>query len=87
MQQKLTLKSKHLETAMATIFNHDIDFVSLRKEVYTNENNRIPTIEVGTPLEDCLRRDCTINSIFYNINTGYLEDSSNKVWWTYKMVS
>lgn len=71
-------KSKHLETAMATIFNHDIDFVSLRKEVYTNENNRIPTIEVGTPLEDCLRRDCTINSIFYNINTGYLEDLSNK---------
>lgn len=68
-------KSKHLETAMASVFNHSIDFVSLRKESYTNKN-RIPTIEVGTPLEDCLRRDCTINSLFYNINTGYLEDMS-----------
>lgn len=70
-------KSKHLETAMASVFNHSIDFVSLRKESYTN-NDRIPTIEVGTPLEDCLRRDCTINSLFYNINTGYLEDMSGK---------
>ncbi|KAL6931287.1 hypothetical protein ACO0R3_002749 [Hanseniaspora guilliermondii] len=70
-------KSKHLETAMASIFNHSIDFVSLRKEVYTNDNNRIPQIDVGTPLEDCLRRDCTINSLFYNINTGCLEDLSN----------
>ena len=68
-------KSKHLETAMASVFNHSIDFVSLRKESYTSKN-RIPTIEVGTPLEDCLRRDCTINSLFYNINTGYLEDMS-----------
>lgn len=68
-------KSKHLETAMASVFNHSIDFVSLRKESYTNKD-RIPTIEVGTPLEDCLRRDCTINSLFYNINTGYLEDMS-----------
>lgn len=65
-------QSKHLETAMLTVHGFDIDFASLRKETYTS--TRIPQIEPGSPQEDAERRDLTINSIFYNINTGVIED-------------
>lgn len=34
--------------------------------------------EIGTPLEDALRRDFTINSLFYNINTGEVEDFTER---------
>lgn len=72
-------KSKHLETAIAIIFDQSIDFVALRKEVYDDSlNNRIPFIALGTPLDDALRRDCTLNSLFYNINEGVLEDYTGK---------
>ena len=30
--------------------------------------------EMGTPLTDALRRDFTINSLFYNIDTDDVED-------------
>jgi tRNA nucleotidyltransferase (CCA-adding enzyme) len=33
----------------------------------------------GTPLEDALRRDITINSLFYNVHTGAIEDHTGKV--------
>jgi tRNA nucleotidyltransferase/poly(A) polymerase len=32
----------------------------------------------GTAEEDSLRRDLTINALFYNINTGEVEDFTNK---------
>lgn len=72
-------KSKHLETATARILGLDIDFVNLRSEKY-QEDSRNPQIvskfnkEFGTPLEDALRRDITINSLFYNIHTNEVED-------------
>ena len=66
-------KSKHLATSTMTIFGQHIDFVNLRTEKYT-EKSRIPEIEIGTPKEDALRRDITINSMFYNIQTGKIED-------------
>ncbi|OMJ67641.1 hypothetical protein SteCoe_35147 [Stentor coeruleus] len=65
--------SKHLETACIRYKNIDLDFVNLRAEDYL-EDSRIPTIKIGTPLEDALRRDLTINSLFYNINTQEIED-------------
>lgn len=65
-------QSKHLETAMLEINGLSIDFVNLRRETYAE--TRIPIIEVGTVEEDAQRRDLTINAIFYNINTGELED-------------
>ena len=70
-------KSKHLETATINIDGDWIDFVNLRKEDYT-EDNRFPTIENGTPEEDAYRRDLTINSLFYNINDGKVEDFTKK---------
>ncbi|POS87920.1 hypothetical protein EPUL_000727 [Erysiphe pulchra] len=66
-------KSKHLETSTMTIMGYDIDFVNLRKETYSLES-RNPVMEFGTPEEDALRRDCTINSLFYNIHTDEVED-------------
>lgn len=66
-------KSKHLETVTTKIFGMDIDLVNLRKETYT-EDSRNPQMEFGTAVEDALRRDATINALFYNLNESRLED-------------
>lgn len=70
-------KSKHLETATTRIFGLDIDLVNLRKETYTDDS-RNPQIEMGTPAEDALRRDATVNALFYNIHTDMIEDFTGK---------
>ncbi|KUL83605.1 hypothetical protein ZTR_11317 [Talaromyces verruculosus] len=66
-------KSKHLETVTTRLFGLDIDLVNLRKETYT-EHSRNPQVEFGTAEEDALRRDATVNALFYNLNTSMLED-------------
>ena len=50
-----------------------IDLVHLRSESYSDAS-RIPTIEIGTPLQDAERRDFTINALFYNLQTRAVED-------------
>ncbi|KAL7496745.1 hypothetical protein ACHAWT_004880 [Skeletonema menzelii] len=71
-------KSKHLETATMRVNNYWIDFVNLRAEEYTSDS-RIPDLmRIGTPEEDSLRRDLTINSLFYNINEGIVEDMTGR---------
>ncbi len=65
-------KSKHLETTAVEINGRKIDFVNLRSEEYGN--SRVPTMKMGTPETDAQRRDLTINSMFYNVNTGQVED-------------
>jgi len=74
-----TDKSKSLETATINLgeANIPVDFVNLRKEVY-EPGSRVPTMTIGTPKEDAERRDFTFNSLFYNINTGQLEDLTGK---------
>ncbi|KAG1769639.1 hypothetical protein EDD22DRAFT_948891 [Suillus occidentalis] len=55
-----------------------LDFVNLRSEEYA-EDSRIPTeVKFGTPLEDALRRDLTINALFYNVHTRTVEDFTEK---------
>ncbi|EQC42195.1 hypothetical protein SDRG_01034 [Saprolegnia diclina VS20] len=72
-------QSKHLETATMQLGSGWIDFVNLRAETYAeNEAHRIPSMEFGTPLQDAERRDFTINSLFYNLNTGSVEDYTLK---------
>uniref|UniRef100_A0A7S2EN92 Poly A polymerase head domain-containing protein n=1 Tax=Trieres chinensis TaxID=1514140 RepID=A0A7S2EN92_TRICV len=67
-------KSKHLETATMKVGEFWIDFVNLRAEEYT-EDSRIPDLmRIGTAEEDAYRRDLTINALFYNVNTGRVED-------------
>ncbi|PPR00260.1 hypothetical protein CVT24_005008 [Panaeolus cyanescens] len=71
-------QSKHLETATFKVFGLDIDLVNLRSEEYA-EGSRIPTeVSFGTPLQDALRRDITINALFYNIHTRAVEDLTER---------
>lgn len=69
-------QSKHLETATTFIYGLPIDFVNLRTETYAD--SRIPEMKAGTPQEDAFRRDLTINSLFFNINTSKVEDFTGK---------
>ncbi|KAL9089723.1 MAG: hypothetical protein Q9159_002370 [Coniocarpon cinnabarinum] len=66
-------KSKHLETVTTRMFGLDVDLVNLRKETYSEES-RNPQMEYGTPQEDAMRRDATINAMFYNLRTDLVED-------------
>ena len=66
-------QSKHLETACVTIFGNDVDFSNLRHDTYADDS-RIPDIVIGTPLEDSFRRDCTMNALYFNLNTERVED-------------
>lgn len=70
-------KSKHLETITTRMFGIDVDFVNLRKEVYA-EDSRNPQMEFGTPEEDALRRDATVNALFYNLDTQAVEDFTGR---------
>lgn len=66
-------KSKHLETVTTKMLGLDIDLVNLRKETYTDQS-RNPQMEFGSPEEDALRRDATVNALFYNLQTSTIED-------------
>lgn len=70
-------KLKHLETCTTKLFGLDIDFVNLRLEQYTADS-RVPVIAHGTAEEDALRRDATLNALFYNLNTGAIEDFTGR---------
>jgi tRNA nucleotidyltransferase (CCA-adding enzyme) len=70
-------QSKHLETATMKIFSNDVDFSNLRHETYA-EDSRIPDIVMGTPHEDAYRRDCTINTLYYNLSTERIEDFTHR---------
>jgi tRNA nucleotidyltransferase/poly(A) polymerase len=70
-------KSKHLETACVKIMDVWVDVVNLRGETYT-EGSRIPQMTMGTPEEDALRRDLTINALFYNLRDSTVEDFTGK---------
>jgi tRNA nucleotidyltransferase (CCA-adding enzyme) len=70
-------KSKHLAVAKMKLFGLEVDLVHLRTEVYASDS-RTPVVKMGTPEEDALRRDATINALFYNIHTEEVEDFTGK---------
>ena len=70
-------KSKHLETVATRIMGFDIDLVNLRKEAYS-DSSRNPTMDFGSPREDALRRDATVNALFYNLQTAAVEDFTER---------
>jgi len=88
-------QSKHLETATLKLFGHDIDLVNLRSEEYAEGSRiptgvvsspfyfllmfLICLQGFGTPLEDAMRRDMTINALFYNVHSREVEDFTGKV--------
>lgn len=65
--------SKHIETATVCVHDIPVEFCALRADDYTSKS-RIPTVRPATPLEDALRRDFTINALFYNLHTNFVED-------------
>ena len=70
-------KSKHLETVTTKILGLEIDLVNLRKETYV-EDSRNPTMDFGSPKDDALRRDATVNALFYNLTTSEVEDFTER---------
>lgn len=71
-----------LGTTYIQMYGILVDLVNLRKEDYTEKHQegkgRAPVISFGNPKDDAERRDLTINSIFYNINTGQVEDFTGR---------
>ena len=70
---------KAIAAGQVSIFGQHIDLVSLRKELWTSPITgeklvRNPIVVNGTPEDDSMRRDLTINSLFYRINDGVVED-------------
>ncbi|XP_044723675.1 poly A polymerase head domain-containing protein [Hirsutella rhossiliensis] len=70
-------KSKQLETTIGHIFGLDVDIVNLRKEVY-DQDSRTPVMEFGTAEQDAFRRDATVNSLFFNLDSQKVVDLTGK---------
>jgi poly(A) polymerase len=60
-------------TAMIEISGIKLEFATARKESYP-EDSRKPVVQQATILEDCLRRDFTINTLVKNLITGEVLD-------------
>lgn len=52
----------------------ELQVVQTRREKYTDHNSRNPETAFGSLQEDCLRRDLTINSLYYDITNDRLID-------------
>jgi tRNA nucleotidyltransferase/poly(A) polymerase len=71
---KTGLESDALQVAALSIFGQMIEFVNLRTEEYS-DTSRVPKIvATNDPASDATRRDLTINSLYYNLETGQIED-------------
>lgn len=52
----------------------ELQVVQTRREKYTDRNSRCPETAFGSLREDCMRRDLTINSLYYDISRQNLID-------------
>ena len=52
----------------------EIECVMTRGEKYPDRNSRNPETVFSTIEDDCIRRDLTINALYYNISTGEIVD-------------
>ena len=52
----------------------ELECVQTRKEQYHDENSRNPETAYGTVMEDCMRRDLTINALYYDITNDKVLD-------------
>lgn len=60
-------------------FPHDdIEIVQTRAEKYTDRNSRNPETAFGSLQEDCMRRDLTINALYYDITKRKLLDITGR---------
>lgn len=59
---------------------YEIEMVQTRRGKYTAENAKNPGMVFGSVEDDCLRRDFTINSLYYNISTHeYIDITGNAI--------
>ncbi len=67
---------KNLAVAFLRIFGQEVEILNLRANEVYEEGNRNPVSTEAnvTAEQDAFRRDLTINSMNYNINTGRIED-------------
>ena len=59
---------------LAAFPDEEIECVQTRKEQYHDKQSRNPETAYGTLIEDCMRRDLTINALYRNISTGSIDD-------------
>jgi len=52
----------------------ELECVQTRKEKYVDRTSRKPATSYGTLYEDCMRRDLTINALYYSITDGKITD-------------
>jgi len=65
----------NLMVGAVNLFGQKIEFVPMRTEYYPDSKSRKPKITpTNSPKEDAKRRDLSINAIYYNINTGQIDD-------------
>ncbi|KKM59934.1 hypothetical protein LCGC14_1546890, partial [marine sediment metagenome] len=68
-------QSDDLMVGAVNLFGQKIEFVPMRTEHYPDPNSRTPQITTTSdPKEDVKRRDLTINALYYNVDTGQIED-------------
>jgi len=60
-------------TAMVRVQGCNVEFVTARKESYSEESRK-PEVQPATILEDAKRRDFTVNTLMRDIFTGELRD-------------
>lgn len=58
--------------------NIEIETVQTRKEQYKDKNSRNPETEYGTLYEDAMRRDLTINALYYDLSDEKVLDITGK---------
>jgi len=82
-RRKLTARGRsvlvfeHFGTAKVRLKSYPeyvIDFVQTRKDKYIYEEEPCPEKNFGTILEDAIRRDLTINSLYINVSNGEMLD-------------
>lgn len=57
---------------------HEIEIVQTRREQYTDANSRNPEVCFGSIMDDCERRDLTINSLYKDVTTGEVLDLTGR---------
>lgn len=56
----------------------ELELVQTRSEKYTDRTTRDPSVVFGTIEQDCMRRDLTINSLYYDISRDQILDLSGR---------
>ena len=76
VSDKNTDKCKTIAVATMPILDYSVDFVNIISSKVNEKFEVVDINDISIPKEDAIRRDCTINSLFYNLKTNGLEDFS-----------